>query len=211
MQSQFLRYGGSMTAVYSGALTREQFLFRETRIVARLVLEGMDENDIVSEVYTRNLFQYPTERLLKNIAGVCLKRLAAIKDAPYFIETIANGAIGEAKQAALVAMMSENLLMGEFMVIVIGGKYRQRDLSLTRKDIRLFLHKIQEQDEAAAAWTEQTVEKIRQVIQNCLKETGYIQDIRTGVLQPVYTSEEFAAALKESGLRRFLPAFNIVA
>ena len=71
-----------MTAVYSGALTREQFLFRETRIVARLVLEGMEENDIVSEVYTRNLFQYPTERLLKNIAGVCLKRLAAIKDAP---------------------------------------------------------------------------------------------------------------------------------
>lgn len=198
-----------MAGKYSGSLTREQFLFRETRIVARMVIEGMEDNDIIDETYKRNLFQYPTEKLLKNIAGVCLKRLAAIKDAPFFLDTIAGGAIGEAKQATLVAMMCESALMAEFMVSVIGSKYSQQDLSLTRKDIRLFLARMQEQDESASGWTEQTVEKIRQVIQKCLQETGYITDISTGVLQMVYTSEDFASALKESGLRRFLPAFNI--
>lgn len=56
-------------------ITREQFLFHEMRIVARLLDEGMDENKVLEEIVNNNLFQYPTERMIKNIASVCLKRL----------------------------------------------------------------------------------------------------------------------------------------
>ena len=51
-----------MQANYSGALTREQFLFHEMRITARLKLEGLSDRDVLTRVYNDNLFQYPTEK-----------------------------------------------------------------------------------------------------------------------------------------------------
>lgn len=67
---------------YSGALTREQFMFQEMRIAARLKLEGIEDQDILTKVYDDNLFQYPTEREIKSKCRACLKRLDCIADMP---------------------------------------------------------------------------------------------------------------------------------
>ena len=52
-------------------ITREQFLFHEMRITARLLLEDKTDKEIIDEIVDNNLFQYPTERMIKNLAGVC--------------------------------------------------------------------------------------------------------------------------------------------
>ena len=54
-----------MTSEYSGSLTREQFLFFETRVTASLWLEGMPKVQIVEKIGRENLFQFPTERMVK--------------------------------------------------------------------------------------------------------------------------------------------------
>ena len=61
--------------IWGGALTREQFLLPEMRIVASLRQQGVDDASIVDRVKSENLFQYPTERILSNRAGMCLRRL----------------------------------------------------------------------------------------------------------------------------------------
>ena len=45
---------------YSGALTREQFMLREMRIVAGLRQAGLSDEEILEKVCAENLFQYPT-------------------------------------------------------------------------------------------------------------------------------------------------------
>lgn len=50
--------------LYNGSLTREQFMFREMRIVARLYKNGLSNAEITDTVYRDNLFQYPTERVI---------------------------------------------------------------------------------------------------------------------------------------------------
>lgn len=193
---------------YSGALTREQFMFQEMRITARLKLEGLIDQDIIAKVYEDNLFQYPTEREIKSKCRACLKRLDCIADMPYVLNALANGTISEAKQAALVALMCQSLLMQDFMVTVIGDKYRRLDMTLTRRDMNLFFERLAEQSEDVATWSEQTIKKLKVVIRACLRETEYIQGTEE-TLYPVLISEEFAAALKEAGYRHFLPAFNV--
>lgn len=47
---------------YNGGLTREQFLFFEIRIVSSLVLQGKSRNEIEQEIFSENLFQFPTEK-----------------------------------------------------------------------------------------------------------------------------------------------------
>ena len=64
-------------------ITREQFLFHEMRIVARLLDERMDENKVLEEIVNNNLFQYPTERMIKNIASVCLNRFKETDSSSY--------------------------------------------------------------------------------------------------------------------------------
>ena len=193
---------------YSGALTREQFMFQEMRITARLKLEGLIDQDIIVKVYEDNLFQYPTEREIKSKCRACLKRLDCIADMPYVLDVLANGTIGEAKQAALVALMCQSLLMQDFMVTVIGDKYRRLDMTLTRRDMNLFFERLAEQSEDVTSWSEQTIKKLKVVIRACLRETEYIQGTEE-TLYPVLLGDEFAAALKEAGYRHFLPAFNV--
>ena len=156
---------------YSGALTREQFMFQEMRITARLKLEGYSNQTILDKVFQDNLFQYPTEREIKSKCRACLKRLDSIEDIPFAMDALANGAIGEAKQAALVALMCQSLLFQDFMITDIGDKYRRLDMTLTRRDMNLFFDRLAEQNDDVASWSDQTIKKLKVVIRACLKET----------------------------------------
>lgn len=123
---------------YNGSLTREQFMFREMRMVAQLYKQGLDPSEIINTIVEENLFQYPTEREIKGKCRVALRRLALIADSETLLDELAEGTLREAKQAALVAMMCDSRLLADFMVEVVGEKYRQLDLTLTRKDLNLF-------------------------------------------------------------------------
>lgn len=58
----------------SGGLTREQFLFHEMRITAKLMNSGLDDKQIAEAIIRDNLFQYPTEKSLRNVLGGCIRR-----------------------------------------------------------------------------------------------------------------------------------------
>ena len=94
----------SSTRLEGACITREQFLLRETRIVAGMRLDGLANEEIVTRTVDENLFQYPTTRMIRNIAGVCTKRLDALgSDA--LVRVIATGEPEAAAQANLYAMM----------------------------------------------------------------------------------------------------------
>ena len=51
-----------LASPYSAVLTREQFLFYETRTTAKLLCEGLSKDKVVKRIVEENLFQYPTEK-----------------------------------------------------------------------------------------------------------------------------------------------------
>lgn len=57
---------------YKAGITREQFLFHEMRTTAKLMNKGFNDEEIVNEIIEDNLFQYPTEKMIKNLAKVFL-------------------------------------------------------------------------------------------------------------------------------------------
>lgn len=197
-------------ARYSGALTREQFMFREMRIVARLTRQGLAQAEIMERVFDENLFQYPTEKEIRGKCRAALKRLNCIAHSPELVEMLADGALNEAKQAALVAMMAQSRLTAEFMTEVVGEKYRLLDMTLTQKDVRLFFDRLREKDEDAAHWSPATVKRIQSVLMNVLRENGYLEKIGSETLCPVLISTEFERTLIDAGFRHFLPAFNVL-
>ncbi len=64
----------------SAQITREQFLFYEMRTTAKLMGEGLEENEIIDRIVEENLFQYPTEKSLRQMAKACVARLKGMGD-----------------------------------------------------------------------------------------------------------------------------------
>ena len=203
---EVLRYKERSPYVKSGSLTREQFLFNETRSVAELYLQGLTDAEIVEQVYRENLFQYPTEKMLRNIARVCLKRLRALDD-ERLIAALVEQPASSAKQICLYAMMQQNRLMNEFMLKVIGKKFLERDYSFNKLLVSSFLLDLQEQDLWVASWSASTLTKIRQVIVKTLVDNDYLDNNKSEQLNTVTINSILEAALREKN-QAALAAFN---
>ena len=192
----------------SGALTREQFLFFETRIVAKLICDdGLTDNEVIEEVLKQNLFQYPTERTIKNIATVCVKRLRSVND-DRVIDIIAHQPTEVAKQACMYAMMKQYRLVWDYMVTVIGNKFATQNLSYGQIDLNVFFMQLQEQDDAVASWSDATIKKIKQVLNKILIENEYLDGPRATEIKPVWLNSPVEDLIRANGDDRALAAFN---
>lgn len=192
---------------YNGTLTAEQFLFYEMRIVSKQYLENKSIEEIIAYIERDNLFQYPTERMVIRIARACHKRLVAL-DNEKLVYEVANAPVEVAKQINLYAMMRYNRLVREFMEGLIGDKYRQHDFLFTKKDINVFFSRLQEQNDDVAAWSEQTIMKLKQVLTKCLIETGMLDSGKDTTLNPIFISEELEIGIRENNDLTALAAFN---
>lgn len=192
---------------YNGGLTREQFLFYEIRTVSSLTLQGKSRDEISREIFTENLFQFPTEKMIKNITNTCFKRLDAL-DAPELLYHLANASLDVAKQIDLYAIMCENRIVYDFMAGVIGEKYRSQELDFSAKDVNVFLMELSEKVPAVNTWSESTRKKLKQVLVRFLVECDYLESARSTLLLPVYLYPELDEAIRRKGDTGALAAFN---
>ena len=169
---------------YKASFTREQFLFHEMRDIAGLMLNDFSDDEIIDQVYESNLFQYPTEKSVRRMARNCLKRIHLLND-NILIDIIANGASDSAKQVCLYAMMNQYRVIYEFMVNVIGEKYRIKDFSFSKKDINVFFSRLQEQSDVVASWSDSTIQKLKQVLLKMLVDTEYLDNTKSERLNTV--------------------------
>lgn len=195
------------TSPYNAVITREQFLFHEVRTTARLIEEGLSRDEVIDRIVTDNLFQYPTEKTIRRIAYACLRRLTALQN-DTLVQAIAQQPADVAKQICLYAMMCQYRLIGDFMITVIGEKYKKLDSSFSKMDVNVFLLRLQEQDDWVATWSDSTITRIRQVIMKTLVENEYIDNINTNRLNPVLIMPILENEIRSAGQEIALPAFN---
>ena len=112
------------------------------------------------------------------------------------------------KQVCLYAMMKQYRLVWDFMITVIGSKYRNLDTSFSKIDLNTYIMRLQEQDDWVATWSDSTVTKVKQVLAKVLVETEYLARLTSARLNPVLISPLLENAIRASGLEIALPAFN---
>ena len=197
----------SSSSPYNGSLTREQFLFYEIRTTAKLKAKGLSDTETIETIAKDNLFQFPTEKTIRNLSQVCIRRLNALDD-PLLVQGIADKPSEEAKQICLYAMMKSNRLVWDFMVTVIGEKYRTRNYSFGKIDMNVFMMRLAEQDDLVASWAESTVQKIKSVLVRTLIENEYLDGLKADHLNPVWLYSDLENAIRAHNDDIILPAFN---
>ncbi len=192
---------------YSGSLTRERFLFLEIRLVAGLILKGSERIEIANEIYESNLFQFPTERMIRSTVNTCFNRIDAL-ESDELVFQLANASTDVAKQINLYAIMCENSVVRDFMTYVIGEKYRLQEFNFSPKNVNVFFMELAEKVPSVGKWSESTLKKIKQVLVKFLVECQYLDDTRSHRLNNVFIYPELESVIRAKGDADVLPAFN---
>lgn len=124
------------------------------------------------------------------------------------MQAIAEQPSGVAKQICLYAMMKQYRLMWDFMITVIGEKYRLLDTTFRKIELNSYFLRLQEQDDWVATWSDSTVTKLKQVFTKTLVENEYLDNVKSTKLNPVWLQPILENAIRENGDEIALPAFN---
>lgn len=192
---------------YLASITREQFLFHEVRTTAKLLNEGNADTDVINKIVDDNLFQYPTEKSVRRMAKACIRRLKSMNDEA-LISAIATQPTETSRQICLYAFMTDYKLVWDFMIKVVGEKYRTLDMHFTKVDINIFMNGLIEQNPIMAEWSSETVSKIKQVLLKTLVENEYLESIKAEELKPVWLNSILENSIRSSGQLEVLHAFN---
>lgn len=196
-----------MARLEGATITREQFLLREMRVACQLREGGLEDDALVNKIASKNLVQYPTERMVKNIARVCVKRMNAV-ESPLVVHIIATGEKNAASQANLYTMMCTYPLVRDFMLHEVGRRYAQFDYQLGRAEVGSYLANLQAQYENIARLSDLTIEKINQVLRHCLAECGMLKSSKSSTLLPVFLDADVRLAIEDKGDSQALGAFG---
>ena len=172
-----------------------------------LMREGLEDDEIIDRIVEDNLFQYPTEKSIRQIAKACVARLNGMGDMN-LVEAVASQSSEMAKQICMYAMMKRYRLVWDFMITVIGEKYRLQNFSFSQMDVNVFFMQLQEQDDYVAGWSENTMKKIRQILIRMLVENEYLDDNKADHINPVWLNPVLENAIRSNNDDRALTAFN---
>lgn len=196
-----------MISDYNALITGEQFLFFEIRIVSKLLREGMNREEILNRIREENLFQFPTERKVKRILNACFKRIDSLKS-DNLISLLADAPAETAKKVNLYAMMKCYRIVWDFMTTVVAEKYRTQEFEWSRKDLNVFILRLREQNDNVASWSDETILKIKQVLNKALVECGYLNSVKDTRLNLISIEPELEDEIRSLGDYAALPAFN---
>ena len=200
-----LNYASS--SPYRASVTREPLLFYEMRTTARLMSDGVSDDEAIDQIVAENLFQYPTEKSVRRMAKACVTRLRNMKDNE-MITAIAGQPQDVSKQLCLYAIMKQHRLVLDFMLTVIAEKYRQQNFAFSKMDLNVFFLRLQEQDDGVATWSDSTITKLKQIFVRMLVDTEYLDDIKADHINPVLATSILENAIRSNGDEAMLPAFN---
>lgn len=196
-----------MANLEGAAITREQFLLREMQIACQLHESGLSNDEVIAKIKSENLIQYPTERMVGNIARVCCKRIDAVDDEA-IIRIIASGMPEAAAQANLYAMMCAYPLVRNFMVEVVARKFQELDYTLGSMEMSAYMTSLQVEYENMANLADSTIGKIKQVLRKCLIECGMLANARSEELIPIFLDFDVREAIEAKGDAEALRAFG---
>ncbi|MCM3128126.1 DUF1819 family protein [Paenibacillus sp. MER 78] len=182
---------------YSATLTGSSFLFFEFKQVVSLKVQGLNEQEIREKVLSENLFQYQVSASLKRSIPSVIRRTSILDNT--LCQLVLEHSLESGKIINLYAIMKTDRLFYEFMNEVIREKLESNTYLLEKKDLNLYFNSKAEQDEGIAGWTEQTVTKLKNVIQRILLESGVLKDKKTGELSRIMMDEQLKQHLIQIG------------
>jgi len=169
--------------IYNGEIVAGSLLIRESRKIARLLLNNTDSAEWHQAIVIENVLQ-------KNRPDTAMRQARLIKNrlslmTPKLWEIVDKSSTDVAVQAILAASIKHSRLVGDFMNKTLREHWRTFTKNIFIKDWKDFLETCAQVDPKVDKWTDSTKVKLRQVVFRILTEAKYFESTRTLKLLPV--------------------------
>lgn len=179
---------------YRADLTAGSLKISESRVIAGLLLQELNETQWQTEIMDRNVLQVRNPATAKRLTQLLRKRLQTME--PPLWKLIRDGKGNVATHAALAAAVKHSQLLGDFLQFVVAEQYRLFSPTLSHRNFADFLETCRERDPEMLQWNESTCKRLRSSVFQILAQAGYIDSTRGCRLQTVHIAEQVLAYLK---------------
>lgn len=166
----------------------------ESRIIADLLLRGVDAKSFNVEIADNNVLQARSAETAKRLASLLRARLELMQ--PTLWQMVRDGSTPLATDACLAAAVKHSALLGDFLDLVMRECYQLRRPVLS---IPLWEHYVEDchnRDPSMSNWSEATVSRMRSAVFAILAQAGYVENVRNLKLQTVHIDTAVLAHLR---------------
>lgn len=182
-----MRYRADITA---GALK-----VPESRIMADLLLRGVDETDWEKALYDQNILQTRSPKTANRLALLLRGRLALMEGDLWKLVRDGSGTV--TTHACLAAAVKHSALLGDFLDLVVREQYQCYAVALSHKLWEDYIVDCRGRDPDMPRWSDSTIARLRSSVFQILAQAGYIENTRTLKLQTVHMASQVLDYLTE--------------
>lgn len=173
---------------YRADITAGSLKIAESRVIADLLLRGVDEAGWRQAITKDNVLKARNPATSVRLARLIRQRLETAS--PELWQMVHDGTVVVATQAVLAAAIKHSFLLGDFLDLTVRDQYRYFRTALTKKLWFDFLEDCRGRDPHMPQWQESTLRRMGSSVFQILAQAGYIKDTRSMLLQrPHFTAE----------------------
>jgi len=192
---------------YSIGLTAEPFLYYETKIIARMIYEGENPDDLRQRNIKENLMQHKAVGSLSRVNSPVFRRLAVLDK--NLLEEFVNSDIDTSKFILLYAIMKTDRLVNEFISEVYKDKLVLKKEYIEKHEFDTFYEEKMLYSEKLKNASESSRYKIRQVMFKILVDSGLLKKEKDKfkVIKPLL-KQKFIDIVEANGDKEYILALK---
>jgi len=180
---------------YRADITAGSLKVPESRVIADLLLRGVDGSDWDRAVFDQNVLQARSAETARRLARLIRARLT-LMDADLW-RLVRDGAGDTAIHAVLATAVKHSMLLGDFLDLVVRDQYRLFSKTLTDKLWGDYLDECRGRDPDMPVWNESTRNRLRSSVFQILAQAGYINNTKSKTLQTVHIASQVTNYLEK--------------
>ena len=195
------------SARYRATIAACSLKVTESRIIADLLLRGVNGHGWRTELVENNILQIQSEETAEKWGQLLRARLELMQ--PPLWEMVRDGSVPLATHACLAAAVKHSPLLGDFLDMAVREQYRLFRPALSKHIWEHFIEDCHNRDPGMPEWSESTVARLRSTVFGILAKAGYIENTRNLKLQTVHVAREVLNYLNQQDEKYVLRCIEV--
>ena len=192
---------------YRSTMAASSLKVAASRIIADLLLQGVNAHDWRTELVEKNVLQIQSPETAVRLGQLLRARLELMQ--PALWEMVRDGSVPLATHACLAAAVKHSPLLGDFLDIAVREQYQLFRPTLSNPIWEHFIEDCRNRDPGMSDWSESTVARLRSTVFAILVQAGYVENARTLKLQTVHVPREVLNYLHEQDEKYVLRCIEV--
>lgn len=161
---------------YKTTLTAEPFLYNETKIIGKLLLEGEEPSILKKRNVKENIIHYKRPKSIIRVNSAIFKRLGTLNDKQ--LAFFVNEDLQQSKYILVYAIMKTDKIVNDFIREVYYNKLLIDDVEIKQYEVEKWFQSKYKISEYLNQKSDSTKIKLKQVLMQIMVASGLVKKVK---------------------------------